>query len=201
MALNNRALEHLSPYLKGDVLSLGYPDLIADKQVLGRMFGGLTETKAAFQRIGCRLKCVDFYKLNGVDEEVDLNVPVKLGQFDLVIDPGTIEHCFNVAQAFKNAAESVKVGGVIFHIGSMSMVNHAFYSFSPTLFQDFYEKNGFEVKLLQGLHKHGDAIKIHPYNRHTIPSECVIHCVAQRVKEVPIGWPIQWKYRKANGDR
>jgi hypothetical protein len=202
LALNTRALENLRPYLKGSVLSLGYPDLIAKAATLQEIFkSGDRETKAAFERIGCTLRCVDFYRLKGVDKVVDLNEPVDLGKYDLVIDPGTIEHCFNVAQAFKNAAQAVKVGGFIFHIGSLSMVNHAFYSFSPTLFPDFYGANGFELVMLQGSHKDGVPIPIHPYQRMKIPEECVIHCIARKVEEKETRWPIQWKYRKQYGDR
>jgi hypothetical protein len=197
MALNTRALQILSSVRGRDHLSLGYPDLLPPKDEVQKITGvGSTDAKDVFKT----LKCVDFYKHKGVDETVDLCEPVDLGRYDLVIDPGTIEHCFNVAQAFKNAAQAVKVGGHIFHIGSLSMVNHAFYSFSPTLFYDFYKTNGFEISLFEGLHKKGMFLEsLHPYDRKPYPSECVIHCLARRVENKEIKWPIQWKYRKAFG--
>jgi hypothetical protein len=197
LALGPRALQILSQVRGRDHLSLGYPDLLPPKDEVQKITGvGSTDSKEVFKT----LKCVDFYKLDGVDETVDLCEPVDLGKYDLVIDPGTIEHCFNVAQAFKNAAQAVKVGGCIFHIGSLSMVNHAFYSFSPTLFYDFYQENGFEIEVFEGIHKNGMMLEsVDKYARKQYPSECVIHCLARRIENKKIKWPIQWKYRKKWG--
>jgi hypothetical protein len=68
------------------------------------------------------------------------------GHFDCVIDGGTMEHVFHVPNALKNIFEFTKVGGRIIHMSPTSnYVDHGFYSFSPTLFYDFYSENGFEI--------------------------------------------------------
>ena len=151
MALNLSALKFLKPHFKGDVLSLGYPDLLVSPESIQEMFGympskftdankwhgfkdPLPDTEELFDHLGAKLTVVDFTKDRGMETIADLNYPQEFGKFDLVIDPGTLEHCFNIAQAFVNAAASVKVGGRIFHLSPMTMINHGFYNLCPTLF-------------------------------------------------------------------
>jgi SAM-dependent methyltransferase len=67
--------------------------------------------------------------------------------FDLVLDGGTLEHVFDVAQALRNLCRMVRPGGRIIHISPLSnCADHGFYSFSPTLFADFYSANAFRVR-------------------------------------------------------
>jgi SAM-dependent methyltransferase len=65
------------------------------------------------------------------------------GSAQLVIDMGTSEHIFNVAQVFKNIVQLLKVGGVVIHLSPVSWFNHGFYNFNPLLFNEFYTANGF----------------------------------------------------------
>ena len=128
-------------------------------------------------------------------------------QFDLIIDPGTTEHCFNIAQAMKNIAEMTKVGGLIFHQIPGAYLNHGFYSVSPTFFLDFYSKNGFLVlKLDLARMKPGDkAVK--PLDRvdfidmmnFDTPKELpgyplILHAIVMKQQTAQIRWPIQRIY-------
>jgi hypothetical protein len=105
-----------------------------------------------FHRLGFDSLCVmDVNAYEGADVLLDLNareLPAEhLGRFDLVLDGGTLEHVFDVAQALRNLCRLVRVGGRILHISPMSnCADHGFYSFSPTLFQDFYAANAFEIR-------------------------------------------------------
>ncbi len=91
---------------------------------------------------------IDYSKYEGADiiqnlaEEVSTDLDSK---FDLVIDFGTIEHIFNVEQAFKNCIKLVKKGGWIVHANPSNNSNgHGFYQLSPELFLSIYsEANGF----------------------------------------------------------
>ena len=113
------------------ILSLGYPDILATKEDIIRIFGvepasfvntgkwhrvnyPLPETTALFQQLGCELVCVDVHASRGVERIVDLNAPAELGKYDIVMDMGTIEHCFNIGQALKNAVNAVDIGGGVF---------------------------------------------------------------------------------------
>ena len=81
-----------------------------------------------------------------------------------MIDAGTIEHCFNIAQAILNAAQAVAPGGHVFHAPPMTMLNHGFYNLNPTLFHDFYGQNGWTVERLVGGTQEG-KFKVHPTGR------------------------------------
>jgi len=210
MALPLHALQKLAPLLKGDVLSLGYPDLDATPGEIEKLFGykptrftqvhewhgrkdPLPDTEELFAQLDAKLTIVDFTTDRGVERIADLNYPQDLGKFDLVIDPGTLEHCFNIGQAVLNAANSVKAGGYIFHISPMSMMNHGFYNLCPTLYHDFYAKNHWRIDELKAMPR---PYPINSVERFYISTEYVIRCLAQRMEEEPLRMPIQTKYLK-----
>ena len=73
---------------------------------------------------------------------MDLNLPAPenmCGRFDIIIDPGTLEHCFNIAQAFDNIDRMLRVGGVVYHQNAIAFPNHGLWSISPTAYFDFYQ--------------------------------------------------------------
>jgi hypothetical protein len=164
MGLRANALALLLPYLpRKRVLSLGYPDLVMSPAEFTALTGKGTvpgsagaakwhwqdeipETVAAFTELGTEtFRAVDVSASRGIEIHADLNYPQDLGKWDLVIDPGTIEHCFHIGQALMNAAEAVDVGGLILHTPPLTMLNHGFYNLNPTLFHDFYGQNGWEI--------------------------------------------------------
>lgn len=90
----------------------------------------------------------DIIQHEGPEKYLDLNLPLpvyKSQTADLVIDPGTLEHCFNVGQAFQNMCELVKEGGSLITTAPFIMPNHAFWSFNPCVYFDAFEQNGFEL--------------------------------------------------------
>lgn len=210
MALPLHALKKLAPLLRGDVLSLGYPDLDATADDVEQLFGytptrftkaaewhgrrdPMPDTEELFEHLDAKLTVVDFTQDRGMEKIADLNNPHDLGKFDLVIDPGTLEHCFNIGQAFFNAANAVKAGGYIFHISPMSMMNHGFYNLCPTLYHDFYSQNHWrldEIKFIQV------PYAIDAVNRFHLSTEYIIRCLVQRMEEEPLRMPIQTKYLK-----
>ena len=65
----------------------------------------------------------------------------------MIIDGGTMEHIFHIPNVLNNIYRMLRVGGRIIHISpSSNYVDHGFYSFSPTLFYDFYQTNKFVKK-------------------------------------------------------
>jgi hypothetical protein len=94
-----------------------------------------------------RVDSIDYYPDEGPSLVLDLNLPLPPhvgGDFDLVYDGGTMEHCFNTVQLLRNAAYLTAPGGmVIHHVPMNNWVDHGFYQFSPTLFFDFYQASGF----------------------------------------------------------
>ena len=133
----------------------------------------------------------------------DLNEPVPASlhrRYALIIDPGTLEHCFNIAQAAKNVAEMVAPGGWVFHGNPMNMFNHGFYNLNPTWYHDFYAANGFRVELVEGV-----ANPVRGLQRFEVPltgryggvpAESSLYVLARRESEAPVRWPTQTKYVK-----
>lgn len=214
MALSESMLTAIAPFIKGDVLSLGYPDLVLRPERLTELFGKpvktladngawhgrdykLPETREFFAAMGARLTCVDTQAIRGDEVVADLNYQHYLGSFDLVIDPGTLEHCFNFGQAMINAAMAVKVGGSIFHCSPLQMMNHGFYNINPTLFHDFYTQNGWSLKMLSAcVNERVFEVPETSRFRMKMDGEPVLYCIATRRKESTLNYPTQTKYLK-----
>lgn len=216
MSITEVAFEVLKPYLKGDVFSLGYPDIAISKEILKTKYGldfkrthpdkeaakaqhgldDLPDTQEFFSVLGVKsFKCCDVKDLRGCEIVADLNEPQDFGQYDLVIDPGTLEHCFNIGQAALNAANAVKPGGYIFHGNPLSMINHGFYMLSPTWYWDWYVDNGWFVQaMLVTNHK---VVEITPRrtSRFQANPDLSNLVLAQRKTDAPMKWPTQSKYK------
>ena len=212
MALTRYALTLLAEHLPGKrVLSLGYPDLVVRAEDIREIFGveptqfadygawhgvahPLPETYAVFEAIGASLDCIDIRQSRGVERVVDLNHACALGAYDIVIDPGTVEHCFNIGQAIMNAANAVAPQGRVFHISPLTMMNHGFYNINPTLLSDFYTQNGWTIETLVGVVK-GGVFKVpsaQPFR--AVPERASLYCMARRDSCDELRFPTQAKY-------
>lgn len=188
------------------VLCLGYPQIKCSAEELGESWGirvQTNETIAALKAAGCEaVTVVDVVRHRGMELLRNLNDPQPLpDKHDLIIDPGTLEHCFNVGQAFAHVVDALEVGGRVYHIGPMSMVNHGFWNVSPTAIFDFYEANGCRVEMFRMVAK-GDKeyLTLDPQQgrrRFVAPPETTYRAVVRKVAEVPLTWPVQAKYLRA----
>jgi SAM-dependent methyltransferase len=93
---------------------------------------------------------LDASAYEGADTIHDMNTPVPAvwhGQYDAVIDSGSLEHIFNFPVAMGNLANMLKEGGTIFvSTPANNLMGHGFYQFSPELmFRVFSEANGFTI--------------------------------------------------------
>jgi hypothetical protein len=91
-----------------------------------------------------------------IAQQLDLNQPIRLGrQFHLVHNNGTLEHIFDIAQAFRNMHDLTLPGGVMIHQAPfVGWVDHGFYSLHPTLFWDLAETNNYHIiTLIYAEHK------------------------------------------------
>ncbi len=112
----------------------------------------MLDAKGVFAAAGAYAVVTDYFRWSRhatKDLQLDLNYPIrgrkKFGGFDLIVDPGTLEHCFNVAQAFANVDELLNVGGFAYHQSAAAFPNHGFWSISPTAFFDWYRQRGYEL--------------------------------------------------------
>lgn len=210
------------------LLTLGYPDILADDVALAEAIGreradrlpmrpdsagiarwhGLegrltrvVDSDAFFDALAVDCTAIDIHASRGGERIVDLNgtLPADLiGAFDFVLDPGTLEHCFNIGAAIANVARAVAVGGYVCHFSPMSMFNHGFYNLNPTFFHDFYTQNGFEIALLKGCV--GDPLSSKTFEIPATarfadpPSDASLVVIAKRMRAGEPIWPMQSKY-------
>ena len=97
---------------------------------------------------------IDVSDYEAVEEVFDLNAdetPAHLiGRFDVLLDTGTLEHVFHIPNALKHLYRLVKPGGRIIHnTPASNHLDHGFWMFSPTVFQDYYAANGFEINAIK----------------------------------------------------
>ena len=81
----------------------------------------------------------------------DLNQPniksVVNEEYDLVLEAGVMEHIFNVPQMFLHVDDLLKTDGhAIYILPGNNTFDHGFYQFCPTLFNDYYKANEYDIK-------------------------------------------------------
>jgi len=65
-------------------------------------------------------------------------------KYDVIFDSGSLEHIFDIPMALANLVKMLKIGGrIILFLPASNAIDHGFYSFSPTLFYDYFSSNGF----------------------------------------------------------
>jgi hypothetical protein len=208
------------------LLSLGYIDFLASKADVARVFGpkvadvvgiredsksiaawhggapSVLDADSLFKALGFEPHYLDLAVIRGGEIVQDLNEPLAphlAGAFDFVIDSGTLEHCFNIAQAVANVATAVRVGGVVHHGNPLLMINHGFYNFSPAFYHDFYRANGFEMIDMYSVEQVPGQVRLARLDgvrriKFDNPTEKVIQVLARKVEQKPITWPTQTKY-------
>jgi hypothetical protein len=159
------------------------------------------DAQSLFEVMGMQLTVVDLVASRGGERIVDLNeaLPADLADaFDIVLDAGTMEHCFNVGQAVRNILAMAKVGGFVIHLNPMTMINHGFFNFSPTFYHDFYGQNGHQlIAPICGLSANGIKVTYqkvdHTRRQRVTDSAMVLSVVRKQNDSTPI-WPMQSKY-------
>lgn len=162
----------------------------------------LYETLSVFSALGIDATVIDIAQARGMERIVDLNEPLPddlCRSFDLVIDTGTLEHCFNVGVAFRNACEALRQDGLLVHGSPLNHVNHGFWNFNPTIYPDYFGDNGFDLQLMTGVagnpRQGFKPFEVKPFERFEAPPEAGIYVVAQRKRLQDLVWPVQRKYR------
>lgn len=118
--------------------------------------------------------------------------------FDVVLDPGTLEHCFNIGQAFRNVRDLCRPGGTIIHVNPLSMFNHGFWNLNPCAYADWYGDNGDEVlssHVIGGPLDERLVYRSKPWQRFGAENSMINQVIVRRGEGPTIdGWPSQVKY-------
>jgi SAM-dependent methyltransferase len=139
----------------GKVATLGRMMFFGDHGALRKFFG------SAFDEYGygsfcepilqhyfgaTRVDSFDASDYEGATFCHDFNMPLPRSfDYDTVLDFGTSEHIFNIAQALENVVRLCRVGGRIYHcLPADNWNGHGFWQFSPEVFFSFYsQERGF----------------------------------------------------------
>jgi hypothetical protein len=166
--------EHATRKFSGRVLSLGVPEAHATASELRSWFekeGALCDQTAlgaaemTSNPTGAKLGFVSgraflrFFGFNTIDcldvpgcehpPEIlhDLNNPISTDNYqtyDVIMDPGTLEHVFDQKTCLENIANCLKIGGNVCHLVPIYSYNGGYYSINPNVLHDFYRSNGFD---------------------------------------------------------
>lgn len=187
------SLAMIAPLIRGArVLCLGYPD-----------HPDGVDTVAWLKGDGAvAVDVVDVIPHRGIEIIVDLNEPWQWERrYDLVINPGTLEHCFNVGQAWSNAWHVVAVGGYALIVAPVSLLNHGFWNVNPVSVFEWCGTNGGRVVAFT-LSRNGAAgveVKAIPNGasgRGYVPEETVMYALCIKESDVAFRWPTQGAYRR-----
>lgn len=221
MALSNLMTQALLPRLKPGmrIASFGYPDMIApldyfegvdlrsieyrkDSEAIckrhGIPFHGIPDAHSVFESKDCKLDVFDIVKERGCEILCDLNEYANYGpDYDIALDVGTTEHCFNIAQAARNMASMLKAGGIILHENPANWLNHGFYSLNPTWYADWYGQDGWKLLDLKLQCRDGRVYDVPRTQRFVFKDgEANVFAMAERTSILPLTWPCQSKYRQ-----
>lgn len=209
MGIMNHHLRKISQCLKAShadkhlrLAFLGYPDVALSQEVVINAFGEQIESayRGRYDLVSmlqeaydCDITIFDVAQHRGMEQILDLNEPLPkdLRQaFDLVIDSSCLEHCFNVAQAFKNICELTAVGGHVVTIAPIYLFNHGYYNISPIMHQDGFEHNGFELISQNLINNNGEVVTGFSAKK-TPPRQIFILSTAKKICQQTFRWPIQ----------
>jgi hypothetical protein len=208
--------------------SAGYPDLLVTEDHLAALLGAekakhvtvredserilawhrmggildrVFDAKSLFAQLGYSLDVIDIVRARGDEILVDLNrpLPPDFGRsFDLVLDTGTCEHCFNIGQAALNLASLVSENGIIIQALPLNVYNHGFYNANPTWFFDFYPPNGFEIQYFKGVSDvvmNPQFFDLPAHDRfRDVPANSIMIVIAHRERVMELKIPTQFKY-------
>lgn len=105
-----------------------------------------------FEFLGAEeIKAMDVSNYEGADLIHDLNRPLPESmkdRFTAVVDGGSLEHVFNIVQAYENCMELTAEGGSFLALSpGNNFSGHGFHQLSPEfLFAALNEQNGFKVR-------------------------------------------------------
>lgn len=112
----------------------------------------LIDSYSFFSLLGFdEVRAMDISDYEGADIIFDLNsekcLPELKNRFDYIVDGGTLEHVFHVPNALNSIVEMLSLNGKVYHyVPAANYINHGFYSFSPSLFIDFYKSKKFFIE-------------------------------------------------------
>jgi hypothetical protein len=171
--------EHKTRQFSSPALTLGVPEIYATYPELNKWMHDFAGQKITINPIDITISTNEtaqklnwvtantFFKALGIEEMFsvdiagsehtpnlihDLNKPLPekyINSFNLIVDPSTIEHVFDIKSGLTNIVHALKVGGTVIQQVPIYSYNGGYYNFNPNLLKDFYTANGFsDIKII-----------------------------------------------------
>ena len=152
----------------------------------------------------CETQAIDF---DGTPhaQRLDLNEPIVLNRrFEVVINHGTSEHIFDIAQVFRTIHDLTVPRGLMIHESPLTgWIDHGFYNLQPTLFFDLAAANQYSLimfieqladKSITPINSREDVYELARSKK--IPDNAMLFTVMKKnAEESPFQVPIQGYYR------
>ena len=122
---------------------------------------------------------------------------------DVIINHGTAEHIFNIAQVVRTMHDACADGGLMVHDAPFTgWINHGFYCLQPTLFYDLAAANNYEVVKVAVHAIEGQKIIPIEYRDHVsklaaagmLPPNSMLFVALRKLYESPFKIPTQGYY-------
>ena len=181
-----------------------------DSEDIGKWHGvehKIPDAHSFFELQGATLDVYDIAEHRGGEIPSDLN-EVGMGIsytrggihacYDLVLDVGTLEHCFAIGQAAISMSGLLKQCEFILHENPFNSGNHGLYNMNPTWYADFYGQRGFKLHECWLAPRGEEPIKnIERTTRFNYQGpEANVIAIAERLEVLPIEFVVQSKYKK-----
>ncbi|MEO5375154.1 MAG: hypothetical protein H7840_12890 [Alphaproteobacteria bacterium] len=139
-----------------DDVTFGFMRRLAAEYGLGEGDGPdeatVTDDVTVFRFLGYDVcHSLDASAYEGASIVFDMNAPVLRKElanvYDVVLNGGTMEHVFHIPNFLSNISKMLKLHGCVIHMVPIhNQVDHGYYQFSPCLFFDYYQENGFTIE-------------------------------------------------------
>ena len=134
---------------------------------------------------------------------------IRDGDFDVIINHGTAEHVFNIAQVFRTMHDACEVGGLMVHDAPFTgWIDHGFYCLHPTLFYDLAQANCYEVvkvamhewrsRTIIPVEGRGHVAKLAKAG--AIPKNSMLFVALRKLYDTPFRVPMQGVYAGTIGE-
>jgi hypothetical protein len=133
-----------------------------------------------------------------LNQELEFPIP-----YEVVINHGTAEHIFNIANVFRVMHDACKAGGLMIHESPfVGWVDHGFYCLQPTLFFDVAAANKYDIRYLaiehiesRMLHEVKSREEIHELARAgKLPNNAMLYVAMRKTADDAFKIPMQGVY-------
>lgn len=155
-------IDKVFPLKDKNMVALGSQEMHDQKAVLEKYasqnnyvkFGKTFSVRDLFREKYGLAEYTDMDFNDSADIKIDFGIPLPEkyhGKFDIVLDGGTSEHIFDIANVFKNMHDLLRPEGIFIHMSPYTWMEHGFYNFNAKFFH-FLDKANSYMPMVEGFY-------------------------------------------------